>query len=99
LLRAAERCVRVAEQAGGVALLIDAKDARIAQRYESYGAPAFSMRLCRWCCPFQPSSRPCDIAGEAAPVAISRAFPCKKSSQRHARAQSFPRIDSEAAHA
>lgn len=38
LLRAAERCIRVAQQAGGVALLIDAKDGRAAQWYESYGA-------------------------------------------------------------
>jgi GNAT superfamily N-acetyltransferase len=38
LLRAAERCIRVAQQAGGVALLIDAKSDRAAQWYESYGA-------------------------------------------------------------
>ncbi len=38
LLRAAERCIIVAEQAGGVALLIDAKNDGVAQWYESYGA-------------------------------------------------------------
>ncbi len=38
LLRAAERCILVAQQAGGVALLIDAKDDGAAQWYESYGA-------------------------------------------------------------
>jgi GNAT superfamily N-acetyltransferase len=38
LLRAAERCMMVAEQAGGVALLIDAKTDSVAQWYESYGA-------------------------------------------------------------
>jgi len=38
LLRAAERCILVAQQAGGVALRIDAKDDRAAQWYESYGA-------------------------------------------------------------
>ena len=38
LLRAAERCILVAQQAGGVALLIDAKSDRAAQWYESYGA-------------------------------------------------------------
>jgi GNAT superfamily N-acetyltransferase len=38
LLRAARRCIVVAQQAGGVALLIDAKSGRAAQWYESYGA-------------------------------------------------------------
>ncbi len=38
LLRAAERCMTVAEQVGGVALLIDAKNDRVAQWYEGYGA-------------------------------------------------------------
>ena len=40
LLRAAERCIRVAREVGGVALLIDAKNERAAQWYESYGALA-----------------------------------------------------------
>jgi GNAT superfamily N-acetyltransferase len=38
LLRAAERCIRVARDVGGVALLIDAKNDRAAGWYESYGA-------------------------------------------------------------
>jgi GNAT superfamily N-acetyltransferase len=38
LLRAAERCIRVAVEVGGVALLIDAKNDRAATWYESYGA-------------------------------------------------------------
>ncbi len=38
LLRAAERCIRVARDVGGVALLIDAKNDRAASWYESYGA-------------------------------------------------------------
>jgi GNAT superfamily N-acetyltransferase len=38
LLRAAERCLAVAEEVGGVALLIDAKDDRAASWYEGYGA-------------------------------------------------------------
>jgi len=38
LLRAAERCIRVAQEVGGVALLIDAKNDRAAKWYESYGA-------------------------------------------------------------
>jgi GNAT superfamily N-acetyltransferase len=38
LLRAAERCIRVAHEVGGVALLIDAKNDRAARWYESYGA-------------------------------------------------------------
>jgi GNAT superfamily N-acetyltransferase len=38
LLRAAERCSRVAQDVGGVALLIDAKNDRAAAWYESYGA-------------------------------------------------------------
>ncbi len=37
LLRAAHRCIRVAEDVGGVALLIDAKNDRAARWYESYG--------------------------------------------------------------
>jgi GNAT superfamily N-acetyltransferase len=40
LLRAASRCLRVAKDVGGVALLIDAKSARAAQWYQSYGALA-----------------------------------------------------------
>jgi GNAT superfamily N-acetyltransferase len=38
LLRAANRCIRVAQDVGGVALLIDAKNDRAARWYESYGA-------------------------------------------------------------
>jgi GNAT superfamily N-acetyltransferase len=38
LLRAADRCIRVAKEAGGVALLIDAKNDRAARWYASYGA-------------------------------------------------------------
>jgi len=38
LLRAADRCIRVAQEVGGVALLIDAKGDRAALWYESYGA-------------------------------------------------------------
>jgi GNAT superfamily N-acetyltransferase len=38
LLRAAARCIRVAQEVGGVALLIDAKNDRAAKWYESYGA-------------------------------------------------------------
>jgi GNAT superfamily N-acetyltransferase len=40
LLRAADRCMRVAREVGGVALLIDAKNERVARWYESYGAVA-----------------------------------------------------------
>lgn len=38
LLRAAERCMRVAQEVGGVALLIDAKSDQAAQWYSGYGA-------------------------------------------------------------
>ena len=38
LLRAADRCIRVAQDVGGVALLIDAKNDRAARWYEGYGA-------------------------------------------------------------
>lgn len=38
LLAAGRRCLLVAMQAGGVALLIDAKNQRVASWYESYGA-------------------------------------------------------------
>lgn len=40
LLRAAHRCLRVAVDVGGVALLIDAKHARAGRWYETYGAVA-----------------------------------------------------------
>jgi GNAT superfamily N-acetyltransferase len=40
LLRAAERCLRVAKEVGGVALLIDAKNEDVARWYQSYGALA-----------------------------------------------------------
>ena len=40
LLRAAHRCIRVAEDVGGVALLIDAKNDLAARWYRSYGALA-----------------------------------------------------------
>jgi GNAT superfamily N-acetyltransferase len=40
LLRAAHRCIRVASEVGGVALLIDAKNDRVAQWYAGYGAAA-----------------------------------------------------------
>jgi len=38
LLRAAERCMTAAQEVGGVALLIDAKNDPAAQWYEKYGA-------------------------------------------------------------
>jgi ribosomal protein S18 acetylase RimI-like enzyme len=38
LRRAAGRCIRAAQEVGGVALLIDAKNDRAANWYESYGA-------------------------------------------------------------
>ena len=38
LLRAAARCIRVADEVGGVGLLIDAKNDRVAQWYAGYGA-------------------------------------------------------------
>jgi len=38
LLRAATRCIRVADEVGGVGLLIDAKNDRVAQWYAGYGA-------------------------------------------------------------
>jgi GNAT superfamily N-acetyltransferase len=38
LLRADDRCIRVARDVGGVALLIDAKNDRAAHWYENYGA-------------------------------------------------------------
>jgi GNAT superfamily N-acetyltransferase len=38
LLRAAARCIRVADEVGGVGLLIDAKNERVAQWYAGYGA-------------------------------------------------------------
>ena len=42
LLRAADRCLRVAQEVGGVALLIDAKHERAARWYQSYGALALN---------------------------------------------------------
>ena len=40
LLHAADRCIRVAQEVGGVAMLIDAKSERAAKWYETYGAVA-----------------------------------------------------------
>ena len=40
LLRAADRCIRVSKDVGGVALLIDARDERAGRWYRSYGALA-----------------------------------------------------------
>jgi len=40
LLRAADRCIRVAHEVGGVAMLIDAKNDRAAKWYAGYGAVA-----------------------------------------------------------
>jgi GNAT superfamily N-acetyltransferase len=40
LLRAADRCIRVATEVGGVAVLIDAKNDQVAQWYAGYGAVA-----------------------------------------------------------
>lgn len=40
LLRAANRCIRVASEVGGVALLVDAKNDQAARWYASYGAVA-----------------------------------------------------------
>ena len=37
-MAAGRRCLRVAAEVGGVALLIDAKNARVADWYASYGA-------------------------------------------------------------
>ena len=38
LLAAGRRCIRAAAEVGGVALLIDAKNPRVAAWYEAYGA-------------------------------------------------------------
>ena len=38
LIAAGRRCIAVAQEVGGVALLIDAKSDRAAQRYEGFGA-------------------------------------------------------------
>ena len=38
LLSAGRRCLRASQEVGGVALLIDAKNERVAQWYASYGA-------------------------------------------------------------
>jgi GNAT superfamily N-acetyltransferase len=40
LLRAAARCIRIADEVGGVGLVIDANNARVAQWYAGYGALA-----------------------------------------------------------
>jgi hypothetical protein len=42
LLRAAARCIRVANDVGGVGLLIDAKNERAGQWYTGYGALALA---------------------------------------------------------
>ena len=51
LLRAAARCIRVAQDVGGVALLIDAKNQRAADWYRGFGAePLFDACRCRLFC-------------------------------------------------
>lgn len=46
LLSAGRRCLRASQEVGGVALLIDAKNERVAQWYASYGAlPLLDMPL------------------------------------------------------
>jgi len=46
LLAAGRRCLRASQEVGGVALLIDAKDERVARWYASYGAlPLLDMPL------------------------------------------------------
>lgn len=47
LLSAGRRCLRAAAEVGGVAMLIDAKNARVAEWYASYGAlPVLDDPLC-----------------------------------------------------
>jgi len=43
LLAAGKRCLRVADEAGGVALYIDAKNDRVARWYETFGALRLSV--------------------------------------------------------
>lgn len=53
LLAAGRRCIRVAEEAGGVAMLIDAKNERVAKWYQSYGAVSLEDRPLSLVLPFQ----------------------------------------------
>jgi len=53
LLAAGRRCLLVAAQAGGVALLIDAKDERAAQWYARYGALPLLDAPCSLLLPFE----------------------------------------------
>ena len=53
LLAAGRRCLRAAEDAGGVAMLIDAKNERVARWYRSYGAVPLDERPLTLVLPFQ----------------------------------------------
>jgi ribosomal protein S18 acetylase RimI-like enzyme len=59
LSAAGRRCLLAAAEVGGVALLIDAKNERVAGWYEAYRAlPLLDARVGRWCCRLPPSKRP-----------------------------------------
>ncbi len=53
LLAAGRRCVRVAEETGGVAMFIDAKNERVARWYQSYGAVPLGDHSLSLVLPFQ----------------------------------------------
>ena len=53
LLAAGRRCLSVAEEAGGVAIFIDAKNERVAKWYESYGAVPLEDRALSLVLPFK----------------------------------------------
>lgn len=58
LLAAGRRCLLAAAKVGGVALLIDAKNERVAAWYEAYGAlPLLDAPPGRCCCRSSPSKR------------------------------------------
>ena len=70
LLRAAERCIRVAREVGGVALLIDAKSDRAAQWYPDTARSRCSTRLCPSCCRWPSRQTRSNAAREHVPFAL-----------------------------
>src|SRR5271167_741715 len=66
LLRAADRCIRVAQDVGGVALLVDAKNDRIARWYKAMAICRCSMRRFRSCC--RSPRPPTGSSAESSPV-------------------------------
>jgi hypothetical protein len=84
--RAADRCIRVAQDVGGVALLVDAKNDRIARWYKAMALCRCSMRRFRSCC--RSPRPPTRSSAESSPVSAPPDFCNKKCRQNQLRSRS-----------